>query len=212
MSAEPISTQPPVADRFRPAIVSVPVTPEGAMVPTAPPPEGWTVADVDALPEHDGMRYELVDGVPEVMTPPRIEHQHALLELHLALRSTVPVDLHVVQGIGVVLAADQRPIPDLVVVRPSDRSLCNVPAEQVVLAAEVVAPSTRSNDRFRKPALYAAAGIPCYLRVELDPVHVMAYRLDAEGIYVEVGRAEPGEVLKLTEPFPITIDPAALTR
>ena len=32
------------------------------------------------------------------------------------------------------------------------------------------------------------------------------------GIYVEVGRAEPGEVLKLTEPFPITIDPAALTR
>ena len=59
---------------------------------------------------------------------------------------------------------------------------------------------------------YAEAGIPCYVRVELDPLHVVAYRLDADGIYEEVGRAEPGEVLKLTEPFPITIDPAALVR
>jgi Uma2 family endonuclease len=80
------------------------------------------------------------------------------------------------------------------------------------LAAEVVSRSSRSNDRFRKPALYAQAGIPCYLRVELDPLHVVAYRRGADGVYEEVGRAEPPEVLKLTDPFPITIDPAALVR
>ena len=72
--------------------------------------------------------------------------------------------------------------------------------------------SSRSADRFRKPALYAEAGISCYLRVELDPPHVVAYRIDADGIYEEVGRADAGEVLTLTEPFPITIDPAALVR
>jgi hypothetical protein len=75
--------------------------------PTVPPQEGWTVADVDALPDRDGVRYELVDGVPHVMTPPRMEHQEALLELHLALRATAPPDLRVVQGLGVVLAEDQ---------------------------------------------------------------------------------------------------------
>ena len=138
--------------------------------PTVPAQEGWTVADVDALPDRDGVRYELVDGVPHVMTPPRIEHQNALLELHLALRVTAPPGLRVVQGVGVRLAEDQRPIPDLVVIRTADRTLFNIPADDVVVAAEVVSPSSRSDDRFRKPALYAQAGIPCYLRVELDPL------------------------------------------
>lgn len=182
-------------------------------VPTAPLPEGWTVADVDALPERDGVRYELVDGVPHVMNPPRGEHQDALLELHLALRSAVPAGCHVVQGLGVILAEDQRPIPDLIIVsgeRP--RVLSNVPATRVVLAAEVVSRSSRSDDRFRKPALYAQAGIPCYLRVELDPPHVVAYRIGADGLYEEMGRAEPGRTLTLDEPFPATIDVAALYR
>jgi Uma2 family endonuclease len=183
-----------------------------ASVPAVPPREGWTVADVDALPDRDGVRYELVDGVPHVMTPPRMEHQEALLELHLALRESVPPGLRVVQGLGVVLAEDQRPIPDLVVVRTADRTLSNVPAELVALAAEIVSRSSRSDDRFRKPALYAQAGIPCYLRVELDPPHVVAYRIGADGLYEETGRAEPGEVLTLAEPFPITVDPAALVR
>jgi Uma2 family endonuclease len=178
--------------------------------PVVPPQEGWTIADVDALPDRDGVRYELVDGVPHVMTPPRGEHQDALLELHLALRATAPAGLRVVQGVGVALAEDQRPIPDLVVIRPTDRTLSNVPADQVVLAAEVVSRSSRSMDRFVKPALYAQAGIPGYLRLELDPLHLVAYRLGSDGLYEEAGRAEPGQVLTLTEPFPITIDPAAL--
>jgi len=67
-------------------------------------------------------------------------------------------------------------------------------------------------DRFVKPALYAQARIPCYLRLELNPLHVVAYRIGADGLYEEAGRAAPGEVLTLTEPFPIAIDPAALLR
>ncbi len=88
----------------------------------------------------------------------------------------------------------------------------NFPVDLRVVAVEIVSPSTRSDDRFRKPALYAQAGIPCYLRVELDPPHVVAYRIGADGLYEEAGRADAGAVLTLTEPFPITIDPAALVR
>ena len=41
---------------------------------------------------------------------------------------------------------------------------------------------------------------------------LVAYRIGADGLYEEAGRAEAGAVLTLTEPFPITIDPAALVR
>jgi len=147
-------------------------------------------------------------------TPPRIRHQNALRRLANALEATAPAALLVVEGVGVVLAPDQRPVPDLVVLRGADSEseLYNVPAEFVIVAAEVVSPSTRSADRFTRPALYAQAGIPCYLRVELEVPHVIAYCLGADGLYEEAGRAEPGEVLTLTEPFPIKVDPATLVR
>ena len=48
--------------------------------------------------------------------------------------------------------------------------------------------------------------------MELDPLHIAAYRLRPDGFSVDAGRAEPGDGLTLTEPFPITIDPAALVR
>jgi hypothetical protein len=48
--------------------------------------------------------------------------------------------------------------------------------------------------------------------VELDPPHVVAYRIGADCLYEEAGRAESGVVLTLTEPFPITLDPGALVR
>jgi Uma2 family endonuclease len=183
-------------------------------VPTGPPPGDWTIADVDALPERDGVRYELVDGVVAMMTPARGRHQTACRRLANVLEATAPPGFAVFEGVGVVLAPDQRPIPDVVVLRGTslDTELFNFPADLVVLAVEVVSPSTRSDDRFRKPGLYAQAGIPCYLRVELDPVHVVAYRLGTDGVYEDAGRAEPGEILTLTEPFPITIDPAGLVR
>ena len=117
-------------------------------------------------------------------------------------------------GGACVLAEDQRPVPDVVVLRDTspDSELSNFPAELVVLVAEVVSRSSRSDDRFRNPARYARAGTDCYLQAELDPLHVAAYRSGPDGFSVEAGRAEPGEILTLDEPFPITIDPATPVR
>lgn len=182
-------------------------------VPIAQIPEGWTIEDVDALPE-DGTRWELVDGVPRAMPPARMRHQQAQRRLANALEAAAPAGLLVVECVGVILASDQRPIPDLVVIRDSgdDEETYNFPAEQVVLVAEIVSRSSRSDDRFRKPAQYALAGIPCYLRVELEQPHVVAYRIGADGMYVEVASAEPGQTLALDEPFPVSFDPAVLLR
>lgn len=182
-------------------------------VPLAPSPQGWTIADVDALPEN-GLRYELVDGVPVVMTPPRAKHQRAQRRLVDELERQAPAGVTVVDAVGVILAPDQRPIPDVVVLRsaPGDDEVSNFPAEQVLAVGEVVSPSSRSDDRFRKPGLYAQAGIRCYLRIELEPPMAVAYLLGPDGLYVESGRAEPGQLLTLTEPFPFPIDPAVLLR
>ncbi|MEV6210743.1 Uma2 family endonuclease [Kitasatospora sp. NPDC051914] len=38
-----------------------------------------------------------------------------------------------------------------------------------MVAVEIASPSTRVTDRKMKPALYAAAGIEHYWRLELDP-------------------------------------------
>jgi Uma2 family endonuclease len=176
-----------------------------------PPPEGWTVDDIERLPTSD-TRYELVDGVPCVAPSPSWFHQNAARRLAYLLEPEAPDDLYVGEAVGIVVASDQRPIPDVVIVRDPNGAMNNFPAEQVLLAVEVVSPSTRSNDRFRKPALYAQAGIPSYLRVELDPLHVVAYRLDPEGVYTEYARAAAGEIVNLELPFPVSFDPAVLLR
>jgi Uma2 family endonuclease len=182
------------------------------IVPMCPAPQGWTIADIDALPEN-GLRYELVDGVPRVMNPPKKNHQQAARRLATALESAVSSEIEIVEAVGVVLAEDNRPIPDvLALVAGQDGEESNFPAAGVLLVAEVVSPSSRSDDRFRKPAQYAQAGIPVYLRVELDPPLVVAYAIGPDGLYVETGRAEPGERLTLTEPFAFSLDPAVLLR
>ena len=104
-------------------------------VPLLWPRQGLTVADLDALPDCigtrgelvDGVRYELVDGVLKGLTAPTVAHQEVLLELHLAVRSTAPPGFRTVQAVGVELDEDQRAVPDLTVIRTSNRTLPTVP-------------------------------------------------------------------------------------
>jgi Uma2 family endonuclease len=83
-------------------------------------------------------------------------------------------------------------------------------ASAVLLVAEIVSPRSRAIDRLTKPPLYAQAGIPSLWRVELEEgPSVFAYRLE-DGHYVEVAWAEPGHVLTVDQPFPLSLDPASL--
>ena len=178
--------------------------------------QGWTVADLDRIPE-DNHRYELIDGVVHVTPSPSDEHQEAGNVLWALLRAAVPSGLRVTTAVGVVIAPDTFLIPDVLVVhgdKPSKRG--DFPAEEVLLAVEVVSRSTGSMDRWHKPHLYAQAGIRSYWRLELEPLHLVAYRLDASGgesgerEYVQLARVEAGQRFVATEPFPVEFDPAAL--
>ena len=104
-------------------------------------------------------------------------------------------------------------IPDILVTSraPLLDDVNLVPAREVLLAVEIVSPSSRTMDRVTKPAKYAEAGIQSYWRVEMSPaVSLNAYELRGDS-YVDVGTWGPGETAFLERPFPITIPIDAIT-
>ena len=156
----------------------------------------WTFEEWTQLEDDRGQRIELVDGALIVSPAPSAFHQAIARRLFLQLHAQCPADLEVVYEVGLRLGEDGR-IPDLAVVRRSAPSGRGVPAyepQHLVLAVEVVSPSSRTTDRLVKPVHYAEAGIPSYWRIETDPaVELVAMDL-AGSVYREVLRATDGTV------------------
>lgn len=173
----------------------------------------WTEEDLVALPT-DGQRYELLEGTLLVSPPPAFGHQRVSFQLARALDTCTPADLVVVEAVGVRLPEGSVLVPDVLVVEKqpalADRSGILDP-RAVRLVVEIVSPGSRTTDRFTKPAVYARAGIGYFWRVELEDGPVIAvYRLEGHD-YVAQASAGSGEQLIVEDPFPVSIDPAALT-
>ncbi|MFF4345248.1 Uma2 family endonuclease [Kitasatospora sp. NPDC001540] len=82
-----------------------------------------------------------------------------------------------------------------------------------MVAIEIASPSTEVIDRRTKPGLYAAAGIPHYWRLDLDPApRLHLGRLSPDGSGYLDRTVPPGGSTALTDPFPFDLDPAALRR
>ena len=94
-----------------------------------------------------------------------------------------------------------------------DLSQVVYPAADVRLVVEITSPGNLATDRAIKPQLYAQAGIPHYLRIELqrgEPT-ALVFALQSERC-VETARFAPGETAHLHEPFPVSFDLTALIR
>ncbi|WP_344482906.1 Uma2 family endonuclease [Nonomuraea monospora] len=183
-----------------------------AIEPTRADPDApFTVDDLLEFPD-DGHRYELFNGSLLVSPAPTPPHQDAIFVLQMILHQAKPPHLKVFSTVNVRASDIDFYIPDLVVVpkiaarntklmfRPSD----------VLLAVEVVSPSTKSTDRRLKPEAYAAAGIPSYWRFESSPgpeLHV--YELDG-GAYSEPSVHKAGTTVTLSAPYTVSFDPADL--
>jgi Uma2 family endonuclease len=168
----------------------------------------WTVADLAGTPD-DGLRYELVDGVLLVSPAPTNRHQIAVGELYVLLRAACPPDLRVMLAPTDYQPTDRRSLqPDLLVARRADIGDDPISAP-LLLAVEVLSPSTRSVDLLLKRGVYAESGVAAYWLVDPAVPSVQALRL-VDGEYVEVGRAEGDQVLALDEPFPLRVVPQDL--
>jgi Uma2 family endonuclease len=171
-----------------------------------PRPDGWTAADVLALPEEQTLlhRVELVDGMLLVSPWPGLEHQRLLGKLQSACAPALPDGTEVLPGVNVRLAARRLLTPDLVVLDCPGADTVAYGASDVRLAAEIVSPSTKMQDRILKRALYAEALIPFYLLVEpREPVTATLFALEGDD-YEPIAKSDRGE-LRLTRPFEATL-------
>ncbi|MEO6595058.1 MAG: Uma2 family endonuclease [Planctomycetota bacterium] len=133
------------------------------MTTSTAPTRRWTYADYCRLPA-DGKRHEIIDGRHFVNPAPSPYHQTVSLRLAYELMRLVdkpgrgrvfvaPIDVHLGRGTLVQ--------PDLVVLRPKNASIIGPKKLSGVpdLVAEVLSPSTRTNDRRLKKARYERAGV-----------------------------------------------------
>ena len=141
----------------------------------------WTVEMVRALPD-DGNRYEVIDGELFVTPAPTRMHQRAVRELVLliepyvrehALGETIfaPADV-------VVFGPRKFVQPDLFVLPfIDDAPVTWADVGRLLLAVEVVSPSTSRTDRRPKRLLYQDKGVPEYWIVDTDQRVVERWRV-----------------------------------
>jgi Uma2 family endonuclease len=174
-----------------------------------PPPGGWTLADIESLPE--GSRVEVIDGALIVNPRPLPMHQRISRKLAVALDSKLPGGWQLDIDIDIMLAEDPLDYlaPDIVVF-DSQVPLTTrpVPGEAILLVVEIVSRGSRREDRGSKPLAYADAGIPHFWRVETPEsgaltLTVHTFELDS-GCYVQTG--EHTGRLNLAAPIPIDIE------
>lgn len=98
-------------------------------------------------------------------------------------------------------------IADVVVVREElvTRDVLAASPEDVVLAVEVVSPSSVTTDRVTEPTQYAAVGIDHYWRVEPSEGPLLAVYERVGGSYVERGTWPGGQEAVLERAFPVRL-------
>jgi Uma2 family endonuclease len=151
-----------------------------------PATEGWTVDDLDLLPD-DGLHYELVEGKLKVSPPAPVRHNVVATELAVLLRPVLDRSWLVAAPGAVQLDDRNLREPDLLVVRRDGVRGDNADPADVLLAVEVMSRSSVTDDRLVKPAQYAAAGIPHYWRIEPAVPVLVTYALAGDA-YRETGR------------------------
>jgi Uma2 family endonuclease len=170
------------------------------------PPQGcWTYADYAALPEAEGYRYELIDGVLYMAPAPVPEHERLVSLIGARLVAAVEDT-----GLGQVLASPDIDIgtstlhPDTVVVLNANAGV--ITANKLVgppdLVIEITSPSTAAYDRDAvegKMGAYARLGVPEYWIVEPAAQTIEVFVLvgdsyEARGVFGGDARL-PSEVL-----------------
>jgi Uma2 family endonuclease len=181
-----------------------------------PPHEGWHFEDLLGLPLDGSQRIELIDGALIPMSPPSKFHVQVTRNLQAQFEQWCPADFRADSEKIVRIDDDNGPEADVLVVKAGahdDPERAGwYDGSDVLLAVDVVSPSTRARDRERKPQIYAKARIKFLWRVEDDDDSPVIYtsELDASAAYDVTGIFY--HRLKLSAPFPIDLDLGELTQ
>jgi Uma2 family endonuclease len=132
----------------------------------------WKADDLKDFPD-DGNRYEVIDGELFVSPSPSLDHQDAVYRIHQMLASYVDQ-----QGIGyvysspadVTFSAGRSIQPDVFIVPLANgrRPRAFIEVKRLLVAIEVLSPSTARADRVTKRALFRDEGVVEYWIIDLD--------------------------------------------
>lgn len=148
----------------------------------------YTADMVRALPD-DGNRYEVVHGELLVTPAPRLWHQELCGRLHAALRdylSREPVGLVLSSPADISWGRDVLVQPDVFVLPLEEARLQDWSRiRHLLLAAEILSPSSTRADRFTKRSLYQERGVSVYWMVDGDDGLIEVWAPDVEFPIVE---------------------------
>ena len=144
----------------------------------------FTTKDLEAMPDIEGVRYEIIDGELYVATAPHWDHQDAADELASALRAWNKVTRAgaTVTTPGLIFAEDQNVIPDIVWISRERRARGLDSAGHLTIAPELVVevlspgPQNEFRDHDIKLRLYSRQGVDEYWIVDWRARLVEGYR------------------------------------
>ncbi|WIM97305.1 Uma2 family endonuclease [Actinoplanes oblitus] len=141
-----------------------------------------TLNNLTAMIEADeyGHRFELsAEGVVTITLPPDAEHAGIASDLFAWLLAAGWPPRQILQAVGIRISlpeGDGGRIPDVTLWTEPPQGVWPK-TTRLVLAIEIVSPSSRTTDREHKVKEYARAGIPHYWVVDRDPANtVTLYR------------------------------------
>jgi Uma2 family endonuclease len=146
----------------------------------------WSAGEVRQLIAESPLstpRYELVDGELLVTPSPNAPHQRAVFLLARALDEYLernPIGVMYTSPFDVELEPDTIVQPDVFVLpmREAERVRKEMPARELLVAAEVLSPNSSRGDRVTKRPLYGRR-VPEYWIVDLDARIVERWPLHA---------------------------------
>ena len=113
----------------------------------------------------DGNRYEILDGVLEMMSPgPSTVHQGVSGTLYLLTQSCATDYVIYMAPLDIILNRTNVLQPDLVMIRRDRLDIVTMRGIEGApdLVVEVLSPGSRKRDKVRKAAIYARHGVPEY--------------------------------------------------
>ena len=168
----------------------------------------WTVADLELLPD-DGFRYELVDGVLLVSPAPSITHQRCQMTLLRLLDPVVPDHGELFAAPLDFQPTRQRSLePDVLIMSREDKGdkAATLP---LVLAIEIVSPSSRSIDLVLKRELYEQSGVQHYWVADPATRTVTVWDL-VDGRYGEARLVRDGHPVTIVAPVDLVLTAEAV--
>lgn len=164
----------------------------GSTVDTRPMTVEDFFAFTDTRPDEE--RWELIDGEPVMNAWPAYVHQRIVMNI-LSILVTAEHEQNkweVLPGLGVRVAVDSLPVPD-VVVRPK-RFLTGRECDDMIVAFEVLSPSTAHRDlQWKRRAYLELPSLSRYLIVAQDTIEVAVHARD-KAIASELLRSSADEL------------------